>query len=209
MKIDKVVMTTDADVKTEKVEAPIDVDVDSMITIDNDCLYRRSVLDDMDLVEESYSLLQESADDIPKDFVDFAFNFYNDLRDEFERPVQRAKFPIGSAYNDIKKTKPRKQYVFRIRDFRTKNVDPFEIKKNIAQKYGMIKLYDAVGIDLGTGVIYGKVSDDKKHIYAITHLDVKGDQGNEEGKGNMNIIGMINNTSIFMIEPPLRGKIVF
>ena len=172
MKIDKISMTVDSDINSKKViDAAVDNDVDRIVELDPDQTYIRSYIDNMDIVDESFTMLRESAE-VPKEFVNFAYDMFNDLREDFERPVNRQKFPFGTKSNDIKKSKPRIQYTFNIKGFIAQKTDPVSIKSTIAKKYGMIKLYDADLFDKGNDVVYGKLTNDNKYIIALTNVEI-------------------------------------
>ncbi len=172
MKINQISMTTDSDIDSKKViDAAVDNNVDRIIELDPSMTYVRSYIDNMDIVDESFTMLNEAAD-VPKEFVNFAYDLFNDLRDDFERPVRRSKFPFGTQKNDIKKSKPKVQYIFNLKGFKAQKIDTAEIKSNIAKKYGMIKLYDASIFDKGSDIIYGKLSSDKKYIIALTKVGI-------------------------------------
>ena len=144
-------MTVDADIDSKKViDAAVDNDVDRIIELDPDQSYVRSFVDNMEIVDESYTLLRESVK-IPDDFTKFAQNLLSDLAEEYDKAAYKL---------NLKKDKAKAQYKFIINKA---NEDINKIKENIAKRYNLTKLFDD-----GKEAVYGKLSDAKEHLYAIS-----------------------------------------
>jgi len=152
MKIDNIAMTVDADVDSSKVvDAAVDNDVDRIIELDPDMTYIRSYVDNMDIVDESYILLKESVK-IPDDFVKFAQSVSTLLADKYDE----AAYKLNTEVKDKVKT----QYKIIINKA---DEDVSKIKDAIAKKFNLTKLFEKDG-----EIIYGKLSDTKEHLYAIS-----------------------------------------
>lgn len=152
MKIDNIAMTVDADVDSSKVvDAAVDNDVDRIIELDPDMTYIRSYVDNMDIVDESYTLLKESVK-IPDDFVKFAQSVSTLLADKYDE----AAYKLNTEVKDKAKT----QYKIIINKA---DEDVSKIKDAIAKKLNLTKLFEKDG-----EIIYGKLSDTKEHLYAIS-----------------------------------------
>ena len=151
MKLDKIAMTVDADVDSDKVvDAAVDNDVDRIIELDPDMTYIRSYVDNMEIVDESYILLKETAK-IPDDFVKFVKSVMTTLADEYNE----AAYKLNTEVKDKVKT----QYKIIINKA---DEDVDKIKDLVAKKFNLTKLIEKDG-----EIIYGKLSDSKDHLYAI------------------------------------------
>ena len=152
MKLDKIAMTVDADVDSNKVvDAAVDNDVDRIIELDPDMTYIRSYVDNMEIVDESYTFLRETAE-VPNDFVKFAQSVTTALADKYDE----AAYKLNTEVKDKAKT----QYKIIINKA---NEDVDKIKDLVAKKFNLTKLIEKDG-----EIIYGKLSDTKEHLYAIT-----------------------------------------
>ena len=152
MNIDKISMTVDADIDSNKViDAAVDNDVDRIIELDPDMNYIRSYVDNMDIVDESFHLLSESAK-IPDDFIKFSQNVITTLSDEYNQAAYKLNTDV--------KEKAKTQYKIIINK---SNEDVNKIKEAIARKFNLTKLFEKDG-----DVIYGKLSDAKDHLFAVT-----------------------------------------
>lgn len=152
MKLDKIAMTVDADVDSNKVvDAAVDNDVDRIIELDPDMTYIRSYVDNMEIVDESYIFLRETAE-VPNDFVKFAQSVMTALADKYDE----AAYKLNTEVKDKAKT----QYKIIINKA---NEDVDKIKDLVAKKFNLTKLIEKDG-----EIIYGKLSDTKEHLYAIT-----------------------------------------
>ena len=100
MKLDKIAMTVDADVDSNKVvDAAVDNDVDRIIELDPDMTYIRSYVDNMEIVDESYTFLRETAE-VPNDFVKFAQSVMTALADKYDE----AAYKLNTEVKDKAKT---------------------------------------------------------------------------------------------------------
>ena len=152
MKLDKIAMTVDADVDSNKVvDAAVDNDVDRIIELDPDMTYIRSYVDNMEIVDESYIFLKETAK-IPDDFVKFAQSVTTALADKYDETA----YKLNTEVKDKAKT----QYKIIINKA---DEDVDKIKDLVAKKFNLTKLIEKDG-----EIIYGKLSDTKEHLYAIT-----------------------------------------
>lgn len=152
MKLDKIAMTVDADVDSNKVvDAAVDNDVDRIIELDPDMTYIRSYVDNMEIVDESYTFLRESAE-VPNDFVKFAQSITTTLADKYDEAAYKLNAEV--------KNKAKNQYKIIINKA---DEDVNKIKDLIAKKFNLTKLIEKDG-----EIIYGKLSDTKEHLYAIT-----------------------------------------
>lgn len=150
MKLDKIAMTVDADVDSNKVvDAAVDNDVDRIIELDPDMTYIRSYVDNMEIVDESYIFLRETAE-VPNDFVKFAQSVMTALADKYDE----AAYKLNTEVKDKAKT----QYKIIIN--RAEDID--KLRDEITKKFNLTKI-----IEDGKEIIYGKLSDGKEHLYSI------------------------------------------
>lgn len=150
MKLDKIAMTVDADVDSNKVvDAAVDNDVDRIIELDPDMTYIRSYVDNMEIVDESYTFLRETAE-VPNDFVKFAQSVMTTLADKYDE----AAYKLNTEVKDKAKT----QYKIIIN--RAEDID--KLRDEITKKFNLTKI-----IDDGKEIIYGKLASGKEHLYSI------------------------------------------
>ena len=150
MKLDKIAMTVDADVDSNKVvDAAVDNDVDRIIELDPDMTYIRSYVDNMEIVDESYTFLRETAE-VPNDFVKFAQSVMTALADKYDE----AAYKLNTEVKDKAKT----QYKIIIN--RAEDID--KLRDEITKKFNLTKI-----IEDGKEIIYGKLSDGKEYLYSI------------------------------------------
>ena len=150
MKLDKIAMTVDADVDSNKVvDAAVDNDVDRIIELDPDMTYIRSYVDNMEIVDESYTFLRETAE-VPNDFVKFAQSVMTALADKYDE----AAYKLNTEVKDKAKT----QYKIIIN--RAEDID--KLRDEITKKFNLTKI-----IDDGKEIIYGKLASGKEHLYSI------------------------------------------
>ena len=150
MKLDKIAMTVDADVDSNKVvDAAVDNDVDRIIELDPDMTYIRSYVDNMEIVDESYIFLRETAE-VPNDFVKFAQSVMTALADKYDE--------VAYKLNTEVKDKAKTQYKIIIN--RAEDID--KLRDEITKKFNLTKI-----IEDGKEIIYGKLSDGKEHLYSI------------------------------------------
>ena len=150
MKLDKIAMTVDADVDSNKVvDAAVDNDVDRIIELDPDMTYIRSYVDNMEIVDESYIFLRETAE-VPNDFVKFAQSVMTALADKYDE----AAYKLNTEVKDKAKT----QYKIIIN--RAEDID--KLRDEITKKFNLTKI-----IDDGKEIVYGKLASGKEHLYSI------------------------------------------
>lgn len=150
MKLDKIAMTVDADVDSNKaVDAAVDNDVDRIIELDPDMTYIRSYVDNMEIVDESYTFLRETAE-VPNDFVKFAQSVMTALADKYDE----AAYKLNTEVKDKAKT----QYKIIIN--RAEDID--KLRDEITKKFNLTKI-----IEDGKEIIYGKLASGKEHLYSI------------------------------------------
>ena len=143
-------MTVDADVDSNKVvDAAVDNDVDRIIELDPDMTYIRSYVDNMEIVDESYTFLRETAE-VPNDFVKFAQSVMTALADKYDE----AAYKLNTEVKDKAKT----QYKIIIN--RAEDID--KLRDEITKKFNLTKI-----IEDGKEIIYGKLSDGKEYLYSI------------------------------------------
>ena len=150
MKLDKIAMTVDADVDSNKVvDAAVDNDVDRIIELDPDMTYIRSYVDNMEIVDESYTFLRETVE-VPNDFVKFAQSVMTALADKYDE----AAYKLNTEVKDKAKT----QYKIIIN--RAEDID--KLRDEITKKFNLTKI-----IDDGKEIVYGKLASGKEHLYSI------------------------------------------
>ena len=150
MKRDKIAMTVDADVDSNKVvDAAVDNDVDRIIELDPDMTYIRSYVDNMEIVDESYIFLRETAE-VPNDFVKFAQSVMTALADKYDE--------VAYKLNTEVKDKAKTQYKIIIN--RAEDID--KLRDEITKKFNLTKI-----IDDGKEIVYGKLASGKEHLYSI------------------------------------------
>ena len=150
MKLDKIAMTVDADVDSNKVvDAAVDNDVDRIIELDPDMTYIRSYVDNMEIVDESYTFLRETAE-VPNDFVKFAQSVMTALADKYDE--------VAYKLNTEVKDKVKTQYKIIIN--RAEDID--KLRDEITKKFNLTKI-----IDDGKEIVYGKLASGKEHLYSI------------------------------------------
>lgn len=150
MKLDKIAMTVDADVDSNKVvDAAVDNDVDRIIELDPDMTYIRSYVDNMEIVDESYTFLRETTE-VPNDFVKFAQSVMTALADKYDE----AAYKLNTEVKDKAKT----QYKIIIN--RAEDID--KLRDEITKKFNLTKI-----IEDGKEIIYGKLASGKEHLYSI------------------------------------------
>lgn len=150
MKLDKIAMTVDADIDSNKVvDAAVDNDVDRIIELDPDMTYIRSYVDNMEIVDESYIFLRETAE-VPNDFIKFAQSVMTALADKYDE----AAYKLNTEVKDKAKT----QYKIIIN--RAEDID--KLRDEITKKFNLTKI-----IDDGKEIIYGKLASGKEHLYSI------------------------------------------
>jgi hypothetical protein len=150
MKLDKIAMTVDADVDSNKVvDAAVDNDVDRIIELDPDMTYIRSYVDNMEIVDESYIFLRETTE-VPNDFVKFAQSVITALADKYDE----AAYKLNTEVKDKAKT----QYKIIIN--RAEDID--KLRDEITKKFNLTKI-----IEDGKEIIYGKLASGKEHLYSI------------------------------------------
>ena len=163
MNIDKISMTTDADIDRNKVvDAAVDNDVDRIIELDPDMTYIRSYVDNMDIVDESFRMLTEAnIAKIPEDFVKFAQNVMTNLADKYDQAAYKLNTDV--------KAKAKNQYKIIVKKA---NEDADKLREEIAKSFNLTKLYEN-----GKEAVYGKLSDAKEYLYSInTSLNDKRDK---------------------------------
>lgn len=150
MKLDKIAMTVDADVDSNKVvDAAVDNDVDRIIELDPDMTYIRSYVDNMEIVDESYTFLRETAE-VPNDFVKFAQSVMTALADKYDE----AAYKLNTEVKDKAKT----QYKIIIN--RAEDID--KLRDEITKKFNLTKI-----IDDGKEIVHGKLASGKEYLYSI------------------------------------------
>lgn len=150
MKLDKIAMTVDADVDSNKVvDAAVDNDVDRIIELDPDMTYIRSYVDNMEIVDESYTFLRETAE-VPNDFVKFAQSVMTALADKYDE----AAYKLNTEVKDKAKT----QYKIIIN--RAEDID--KLRDEITKKFNLTKI-----IDDGKEIVHGKLATGKEYLYSI------------------------------------------
>ena len=150
MKLDKIAMTVDADVDSNKVvDAAVDNDVDRIIELDPDMTYIRSYVDNMEIVDESYTFLRETAE-VPNDFVKFAQSVMTALADKYDE----AAYKLNTEVKDKAKT----QYKIII----NKAEDIDKLRDEITKKFNLTKI-----IDDGKEIVHGKLASGKEYLYSI------------------------------------------